>query len=279
MNLPKSVLFSIISNENLKTSNVDSLFDFINKIFSNTKDDRNDISDDLNLISFYEQLDIEKLSKDKFEELIESINLEEITRLLWYKLKKYIKFNNLREKNSSISKPEVKIEYDNNSNNRFKGIINYLGQGKSKSAVDKGIINVTGSSTLNNSNGYQPLNAVDYQNINSQFYTKNLPDQWLCIDFKDRKVKASHYSVRSHAYQSNWYNVQSWCIEGSNDQKSWTTLDTRNGNKSLDGLNATNTFSIPNSTNFYQFLRLRQTGVNTYNKNNTGLEFFGTVKE
>lgn len=156
------------------------------------------------MISFYEELDIEKLSEDKFEELIETINPEKITRSFWYKLKRcIIKFNKLRENDSASSKNEIKIEYDNNLNNRFKGIINYLGQGESQSAVEKGIINVTGSSTTDNLSSSQPLNAVDYQNIDSKFYTKNLPNQWLCIDFKERKVNPSHYSVRSNAWKSN----------------------------------------------------------------------------
>ena len=53
--LPKTVLYSIICNQNLQIENEDSLFDFINEIFA-------DKDEDLDLISFYEQIIIDQLS-------------------------------------------------------------------------------------------------------------------------------------------------------------------------------------------------------------------------
>lgn len=283
LNLPKSVLYSIISSQNLKISSTDSLFDFINKFFSNRKDDRDDSIDKLNLISFYELLDIQKLSQKKFQEFIDAIVLEDMTFELWSKLKECFKSNFLSEQTEN-SKVEVKIEYDNNPNNRFKGIITHLGKGNPKSVVESGIVNVSGSSFIGE--GYQASNAIDYKGKSStQYYTQNLPDQWLCFDFKERKVKPSHYSVRSHASRSSWYNVQSWCVEGSNNGSTWVTLDTHSGDRSLDGNDASNTFEIPNNSNssdFYRYLRFRQTGSNTCGNNTlilTALEYFGIIRE
>lgn len=285
LKLPKSILYSIISNTHLTITSMDSLFDFITKIFKN---DEIEEKSNLNLISFYELLNICDLSENKFKELIETIDPEEITLTLWSKLKNCFYYNFLKNRpNQTFSEPsknEKKIEWDNNSNNRFKGIITSLGDGNPKSVVDKGIVEITGSSTF--SSCYKPRNAVDYEGkSNTQFYTQDASNQWLCFNFKNRRVKPSFYSVRSHARQSNHYNVQNWCIEGSNDGKTWKTLDTRNNDKSLDGNDYSNIFKIQNDlaqNEFYQFLRFRQTGVNTSNNNIliiTSLEFFGVIKE
>lgn len=50
-------------------------------------------------------------------------------------------------KNENVNKNEIKIEYDGNSSNRFKEIINRLRGNKRINIYDEGIISVTASST------------------------------------------------------------------------------------------------------------------------------------
>ena len=56
-------------------------------------------------------------------------------------------------------------------------------------------------------------------------------------------------------------------------------------NKSTDAKSASNTFKISNqleSDDFYRYLRIRQTGVNTHNENEfrfSAIDFFGSILE
>ena len=58
---------------------------------------------------------------------------------------------------------------------------------------------------------------------------------------------------------------------------------TRQNEKSLDSQSVSNTFEIKNKNNeFYRYIRIRQTGLNTGNDNDfrfSSLEYFGTILE
>ena len=72
-------------------------------------------------------------------------------------------------------------------------------------------------------------------------------------------------------------------IEGSIDGEKWKILDTRRDVKSPNKKSVTCTFEIQEKlegNEFYQFLRIRQTGLNAANYNKLGfscLEFFGSI--
>lgn len=283
LKLPKKIIHSVISNKNLKIKDEDSLFEFINKIFSPSSSGENEDE----IMNFYEVVELCNLSEDKFNEFIDKFSPDDITYQIWEKLKNcfYYRFILNQSKEKSINDRYVnvgkEILYD--SNNRFKGIITYLGNGNSKTVIDNKIVEFTSSSCAGNS--HLPSFAADYEN-NNYFHSNYDQNEWLCFDFKERKVKPSHYSLKSYADSKNYYNIQNWCIEGSNDNKSWKVLDERIGDKSLDDTNASNTFEIQKKLgpyDFYRYLRIRQTGENTkgndYRLIIRYLEYFGHIKE
>ena len=109
-----------------------------------------------------------------------------------------------------------------------------------------------------------------------------LTNSWLLYDFKERKVKPTHYSIKSHDWGGKGdYHPQTWSVEGSDDNSTWDELDTRSNEKSLDDKSVSNTFSIQNKTNkYYRYLRIIQKGVNTRKDNFFGfssLEYFGSI--
>lgn len=286
LQLPIPILYSIISNKNLKVSNEDSLFDFINAIFKEEQKNENIIEKkcEIKQTLFYEKINVNELSENKFHELLQKIDSNEISRFLWEKLSKCMQMLYVKKTNIST---EIKIEYDQNPNNRFKGIIYKLGEGDPKSLIDKEIIEITSSSVYDKSKIHQPRAAIDYENANYFHSSITDKDAWLCIDFKKRKIKLSQYSLKSNAtVGKNWYNIQNWCIEGSNDKQNWIVLGERKNDKSLDDINAMNTFDINHNlenNTFFQFIRIRQTGVNSYSDGNdyrfiiSSIEFFGTI--
>lgn len=291
LQLPKTVIYEIISNKHLKVKSEDSLFDFINKFFENDEDDDDDENDEFDIISFYEKIDMKYLSKEKLNEFLDRIKISKITSNLWQNVKHFISIVNPESRENIKNetryvKQYSEVTFSGSQDDRFKGIISKLGNGNAKSAYENKIIDITASSYHNDS--LHPSKALEYENndyyhsLDNGNYCNEGHIEWLCVDFKERKVKPYHYSIKS--YPRGGHNLQNWVLEGSNDGESWKDLDTQNGNKSLDGSNKANTFEVPNSQNnkFYRYLRIRQTGVNTGNDYKliiTSLEYFGLIQE
>jgi hypothetical protein len=136
------------------------------------------------------------------------------------------------------------------------GIIAHLSSECGGNVHDRGIVHITSKSVLNDS--YPPKLAADLQST-TYFHSIGEPGQWLCYDFKDRRVRPTHYSVHAH---SNDLYLRSWVFEGSLDGSSWSLLDEQKDNSTTNSSHPIGTFSLSQSSAF-RFLRLRQTGKNT----------------
>lgn len=74
-------MYSILSCPALKLLNEDSLFEFIENLLQgkiNSSDNKNEI-----IYEFYETIEIENLSFDKFAKMIERINEYNMTRVIY----------------------------------------------------------------------------------------------------------------------------------------------------------------------------------------------------
>ena len=188
-------------------------------------------------------------------------------------------------KNASVKENEIKIEYDGNSSNRFKGIINHLRGNKKINISDEGIVSVTASST---EGSHYPKYVVDFDNNeffhSSSFYPSK---DWLQIDFKDKKIHPTHYSIQtpSNHDDGDQQCPVNWCIEVSNsgNENDWRTIDSRQNVTSISKQNQSDTFEIGTkltSNECYRYIRLRATGQTSGNCGNiafSSLEFFGTL--
>jgi hypothetical protein len=108
------------------------------------------------------------------------------------------------------------------------------------------------------------------------FISKSGKAQWFCLDFRDRKVRPTHYSLRSHSGDAY---LKSWIIEGSEDEKEWTELDRQMNTTSLKGKYREMAFEIANPVMF-RYIRLASAGDN-HNSNSllcaSGFELFGEI--
>ena len=273
--LPKSILYMILSNKKLKLNNEDSLFEFINSIFSNNNDDS------VEIISFYELIQIQNLTDKCFSKLLLRINANDINSTLWQNIRERFCVSNeksLLQKTSSSRYGS--IFYDGNESNSFHGIINKFTEEIGGNVDEKGIISVI-PSTNSNSGHYR--NVTDLNNLESFYWSMNCSNQWIKYDFKDKKIHPTHYSIRS--CPSNWSGHEpcNWVIEGSNDDVNWKQLDSQNGVNCLYGASKFSTFKIqeklePNE--FYRYIRMRMTKQNhskTYNLSLSALEYFGVI--
>lgn len=282
MKLPRPIILSIISNSQLKLESEDSLLDFILELFSSNQEHEEN-SESISIVTFLEQIDIEKLSEEKFCEFINNVNPSNLTNELWLNLCKKFNSSSSDSTESRYEKPTGKfINYDGNDQNRFNGIIRYLTNECGGNVYQKGVVKVTESSV--NTNEIHAYNLVDLDNFETRFLSQNKENSWAQYDFGDRKVRPTHYSIRSRQYSKGEYHLKGWVIEGSNTgQNDWKVLDSRSGVTCLDDRSASYTFEIQHklkNDEFYQYLRIRQTEPNANNNYHMGLsalEYFGYI--
>lgn len=289
LTLPISTLHSILSNENLLIENEDWLLDFIEKVFKNRKE--SEIDNENDIYDFYSLLDLCSLSDDKFQEFISNIVITKITTSLWMKLQKCFfvsqEQRNAKKNNKRYTINANSFKFDGNESHRFEGIIRYLTKESGGNVAVNGTVKVTASSIQ--MNGQEPKFAVDFDDLKNYFHSNSEQNSWLQFDFGERKVRPTHYSIKSRPDGGKgYYHLKNWTIEGSNtaNEKDWKTLDTRNDITCLDGSNAMHTFDIQtrlNPNEYFRYLRIRITGPNSagnyYHLILSALEYFGSITQ
>lgn len=176
------------------------------------------------------------------------------------------------------------ITYNSQETNQFRGVIRHLTEKCGQNVHFAKVVNVTSSSICQeqkpNDEYPDPYHTIELDNISSSFASDYEPDAWICYDFQDRKVKPNAYSVRTYIYGPN--HLTNWIIEGSNDSKSWISIDEQESNELFDNIGKSISFKIKPSPqiDFFRYLRLRLTGPTVTGKfilNVSALEYFGSL--
>ena len=176
---------------------------------------------------------------------------------------------------------QLKVERIDLKSDPLDGIIAHLTRKCGGNVHKERVVNVTASSCWDNSI-CEPENAVDLKS-NSEFFSNNSPNSWICYDFKGRRVTPTSYSIRSIVLGPGGEHPKSWVLEVSNDgsEGSWKAVDFRTDNNDLNDEHMTHNFSLgtPQSGAF-RFVRLRLTGKNhggSDDLNICALELFGAL--
>jgi hypothetical protein len=61
---------------------------------------------------------------------------------------------------------------------------------------DQGIVTITSKSVSSDSPETVPVNVADLT-TSSDFLSDNTPDQWICWDFGEMRVRPTHYTIQS----------------------------------------------------------------------------------
>lgn len=314
LNVDREIFYSVIQNGEIVIESEDRLLELIDKFYSKMKEEEEEETETepkrgmhryermRSKSEMYEEIEFGNLSSNKFKEFVDNFDINEMSQNLWNKLKKYF-YPYHDSKSDCMQRDEIteeesrhhytnkkkddkvkKVEFDGQQEHAFKGIISMLTKENGGNVDDKNVVKVTSSSV--NSSGRIAKYAVDLDDCNHYFQSGNQQDSWLQFDFQNLKISPTHYSIRTrHNGGKGCHHPKNWCIEGSNDTNSWTTIDTRSDITSLDDKNAISTFSIETSSRtnqFYRYIRIRQTGVNTYGYYHltlSALEYFGFIKE
>ena len=174
--------------------------------------------------------------------------------------------------------------------NPLDGIIAHLTRQCHGNVHDKGIVNVTASSCYKGAL-FHPKNVASLGD--NSFHGSEITwdvNQWICYDFKERRVIPTSYSVMSYGYGPGKFHPKSWVIEVSNDgtENSWKEIDRRDNNEDLNDIHVIVNFktSLINTSDLpsegFRFFRFRQTGKNHAGNNIfniNSLEIFGTLFE
>ncbi|KAK8882980.1 hypothetical protein M9Y10_045627 [Tritrichomonas musculus] len=174
--------------------------------------------------------DIQQLKLDE-EERISQIRTDFSNQLK--SLKSQIK--DLTEKRAAVMAkqeekrampPSIRTRFSGSSNRN--GLISELGGGVTLSAT--GYINPS----------YPVTNIKSYDNNYFFNYSSNNPttesESIIKFDFgSSRRVDLYSYFIRSNCCGPSYYHPKSWRIEGSNDDRLWTLLDSRLNDEHLRG--------------------------------------------
>jgi hypothetical protein len=91
-------------------------------------------------------------------------------------------------------------------------------------------------------------------------HTRN---NWICYDFKERRIMPTHYTIRTHNnyHISGDCHLKSWLVETSADGNSWQEVAHEEDNKQLNGTYFTATFAVAGGGEC-RFIRLVNIGRN-----------------
>lgn len=297
--LDVEILESIISNDQLKLKDESSLLKFILELYSKDKKKYSIL---------FEYVIFKNVDENTLSEFINQFDIEGMNIEIWRRICQ--RLISAKEETDTEEKKQMKLRYNNNGNdkyegkiihkehqsgNEFNGLLRYLSENSNGNIHDNGTVNITSNSIYDNNNICHPKNLVDYQNIKSNYYYSkyDISDGYVCFDFKERRIQLSSYSIKTYLDGQNGRHLKNWVIEVSNDNTKWNTIDEHQNDSTLNGSRITATFNINKNSNnnnnnndkqsqFYRFIRLRQSGHNWQNDYHMlfyCIEFYGKLIE
>lgn len=159
------------------------------------------------------------------------------------------KMRKISDKLDILMRPRITELFNGNHN----GLISILGN------------DVTITSEKNDSSNIKTSNLRKYDNSafdNTYGATpKSETDTIIKFDFGPHKrIDLQSYFIRTNGNGQNGYHPKTWRIEGSNDSQSWTKIDSRSNDESLNGSYKECNFvcqhgNYGNVNNLYRYMR------------------------
>ena len=248
----------LLSSPSLKIEDEDSLYDFV----------RSRSEKDLRFTSLFEFVYFEYLTVDRIEDFSSFVRenfLENISSGIWRQICRRLileaKTNETNPNSDTTKKAtESGTQFVYNESNKLDGIIAHLTRQCGGNVHDKGAICIGASAFYNDHDEYygDVRNVVEL-GTESDYWSEDFFDPWICYDFKDLSVIPTSYSIMS----ASDHQPKSWVLEVSNNGYSWTEIDRRDNNNELKDAYVTVNFKIScTPSESFRFLRLRQTGEN-----------------
>ncbi|KAK8896596.1 hypothetical protein M9Y10_014505 [Tritrichomonas musculus] len=268
--LHQTTIERILRNPKIQIESEDQLISLINRLYK----------DDHSYSDLYELVYFTCVSEEKIEEFLKIFDYNNLTGEVWNSISLRFKTRVKEEqKKENRYRQSEKTKFLYERGHEFEGIIKYL-KTKSKNDIRK-YINITSTAE---SNKHHKLNIIDCDDKERFFSTGKFKDRWICFQFKENKVKLSHYTIRNYISGPDF--PRSWVIEGSNEDSysdKWEVIDERINAEEMKGKGTTYTFSIQNKNDkAFSFIRMRSTGADWDNDEYlciNAIEFFGSLSK
>ena len=271
--LDLEVLQMILENEKLQLRNESWLFRFICSLISEKGEEYRQL---LSCVSFEYLTDLEMTT------FLSMVSLEDLTGKMWASLSARLRLNVSSDMTKSVrtqkafSVLNAREEDFQYSGDGFDGIFANLMK-RCGNLFDHGIISVSSSGNIS-----MPPNQLVDNTFNGYWYSTNIPNSWVMIDFGRFRLKPSAYTLRTgHFDPSSVEHLKSWVLEGSYDAQNWSELDRQKNSQDLNGDFKSKTWPCKEYVAF-RYIRLRQISKNHHNSNFlflNNIELFGTLSQ
>ena len=281
MSLSLETIEQIISNESLQLFDEDSLLLFILNLYEK----------DVKYSPLFEYVIFSNVQEETLSKFINVFSMENMNDSIWksiiarllpekyrsekvdknrYKNRNSIDLNRVIQYHSNIS------VFDHKEGNDFNGILRHLTKETKGNIHDNGTIEITSNSIA--FDNYHPKNLVDYDRDN-YYFSKDVSNSFVCFDFKEKSVKISSYSIKSHSDGKNFGHLKNWAIEVSDNGKTWKVIDKRDSCSLLNESNKVVNFPIEKGDDeFHRFVRIRSTGNSWYQYGNHNQFYFSLIE-
>jgi hypothetical protein len=265
--LSLSVLCEILGHGSLRLESEDSLFDFISK---GTEANQQ-------MFGLLEFVRLEYCSTDVLNGFfgLLSEHLSEISASIWATLRaRLVLPNNTRKQFLPSVKKGGRLNVPD-------GIIAHLTRECGGNVHDAKVVDIScgsfeketdeanpHSGALSNDPGFAAENAADLD-ADSCFFSayRNSWDpipptrnNWVCYDFKVRRIVPTHYAIRTYGYGPGGFHLKSWLVETSADGECWREVARAEGS-TLNGPFFTAIFAVADREEC-RFIRLVNIGRN-----------------
>jgi hypothetical protein len=111
--------------------------------------------------------------------------------------------------------------------------------------------------------------------------TPQTRNNWVCYDFKERRIALTHYAICTHGLGPRGSHLKLWLVETSADGESWWEVARDEENNQLNGSRFTGAFAVAGGGEC-RFIRLVNIGRN-HGRNDalciSAWEIFGNLFE
>lgn len=271
--LKASTLYRIFSNEKIKLNDEDQLLSFVNECYKR----------DHEYVILYDLVYFEQVTSKIICEFISEFDFNDMMETTWESICRRLKFdikNDQKIENRYINKL-IKNEgefFSPNSDKDFSGIISFLLK-KSDGKIENEI-EITSSSCHLSGSKYLPKVVALFKDNSFYFISKDEQNSWLCLDFKERKIKPTHYIIKGRQSEND-HQPKSWVIEVSNDNQKFEVIDEKRDNSQLNKNPFMHTFKIDKEIKeSFRYIRIRQIGPSWAGHNYlviNSFELYGTL--
>jgi hypothetical protein len=219
------------------------------------------------------------------------------------KMKEEIRQLEMKQFPPSVKKRKLRLGGGKETDEMYDipdGIIAHLTRECRGHVHDRNVLEVTSGSFEKESNGANPHSGAF--NNDPKYAAKNAADldtgsffrsayrwrskgmgptknNWLCYDFKERRIAPTHYTIRTNEYYSA---LKSWLVETSVDGKRWREVGhNEEDEKELKGMCSTAIFAVARAGKC-RFIRLVNIGRNHFRNDCLAIsawEIFGSIIE